>query len=234
MASETSIDMSGRGQRVFSGHEPYYIEGMTKAMNELLRCPNDADALLQVQAESRQGSVIMLDQCKCCGGIWFDKWELFQVAETKVRELTDIDLDHLRCPEGKIDGEPQCPRCRVELRSFHDPHIPPNIQMLICDECEGFWLNHGEAAGYADYRQALQQQRGERLAKQYEKMLQSHSNKDYWQGLEQFGSQLGGHRDMLTGLPLNGTSAQLANIDAAQDLFYAIMGTVARLLFRWL
>jgi hypothetical protein len=106
--------------------------------------------------------------------------------------------------------------------------------MLICDECEGFWLNHGEAAGYADYRQALQQQRGERLAEQYEKMLQSHSNKDYWQGLEQLGSQLGGHRDMLTGLPLNGTSAQLANIDAAQDLFYAIMGTVARLLFRWL
>jgi Zn-finger nucleic acid-binding protein len=165
-------------------------------MNELIRCPNDAGALRLVQAESRQGAVIMLDQCDCCGGIWFDKWELFQVSEDIVKELTGVDRDHLRCPEGKLAGEPVCPRCQAKLRSFRDPHIPENIQMLICDQCEGFWLNHGEAAGYADFRsERLQQARGDKIAGQYEKMLQSHSNKDYWQALERFGNQVGGQRD---------------------------------------
>lgn len=208
---------------------------MEQAARKELRCPNDGTALKAVQAASRQGAAILLDQCGCCGGIWFDKWELFQVAEGRIRELSQIDLEYLRCPAGQRPAETLCPRCGKVLRSYSDPHIPANIQMLICDGCEGFWLNHGEAAGYADFRQGLQQGRAsERLADEYERMLRSNSDKQYWQGLEQFGNELGGQRDTLTGLPLDGSAAQLARIDEAQDIFYTVLGTVARLLFGWL
>lgn len=212
----------------------YGEEPMATEKNQPPRCPNDGAELQPVRAESRQGVSVILDQCGCCGGIWFDKWELFKVAGEKVKALTEVDRDHLRCPVGKPEARAECPRCLSGLRDFHDPHIPGNIQMLICDVCEGFWLNHGEAAGYADFRLQRQQASSEGLAAKYEKMLQSYSNKDYWQGVEQLGQQLGGHRDTLTGLPLNGSTAQLARIDEAQDVFFAIMGILARLLFRWL
>lgn len=205
-----------------------------RSENTALSCPNDGTGLVPVQARSPQGAAIILDQCGCCGGIWFDKWELFRVDAGRVKELAAVDVDSLRCPVGKPVAEPVCPRCGEALRRFSDPHIPANIQMLICEGCEGFWLNHGEAAGYADFRRERRQQRGERLAKDYEKMLKSHSRQDYYQAIEQFGNALGGQRDTLTGLPLDGSPAQLARIDAAQDAFYTMLGVVARLLFGWL
>jgi Zn-finger nucleic acid-binding protein len=203
-------------------------------MSALLQCPKDNAKLDPVKAESRHGSAIVLDQCGCCGGIWFDKWELFQVDESRVKAVMSLDLDSLRCPAGKPETEPECPRCHVRLRVFTDPHIPANIQMLICDECEGFWLNHGELAGYADFRLERNVVRDQRLAENYEKMLKSHSKREYWEGMEQFGKQVGGQRDVITGLPLDGTPSELARIDAAQDVFYTVLGTVARLLFGWL
>ncbi|MHB1380897.1 MAG: zf-TFIIB domain-containing protein [Thermoleophilia bacterium] len=210
------------------------MEQTTRSLNASPGCPNDGTALKAVQAASRQGTAILLDQCQCCGGIWFDKWELFQAAGTRIKELAEVDLDNLRCPAGRRASAPVCPRCGSGLKTFSDPHIPASIQMLICDGCEGFWLNHGEAAGYADFRSQRQQASSERLAEKYEKMLQASSNKEYWQGVERLGQQLGGQRDPLTGLPLSATAGQLDRIDEAQDVFFAIMGTLARLLFRWL
>ncbi|RJQ45818.1 MAG: hypothetical protein C4534_03895 [Gaiellales bacterium] len=222
------------------------MERATKAIRgtgDTLSCPNDGAALAPVRASSRQGAVIMLDQCGCCGGIWFDRWELFQVDAKEVKELAAVDLERLRCPAGKAAGAPACPRCGQGLRTFTDPQIPASIQMFICDGCEGVWLNHGEAAGYAEFRQQFFERRGAgqqspgsrgRLGADYEKMLKASSNREYWQALEQFGHQLGGQRDALTGLPLDGSAAQLARIDEAQDAFYTALGVLARLLFGWL
>ncbi len=51
------------------------------------QCPNDDDTLRPVQAHSRQGATVMPDQCDHCGGVWFDRFELFQVDEADARFL---------------------------------------------------------------------------------------------------------------------------------------------------
>jgi len=106
--------------------------------------------------------------------------------------------------------------------------------MLMCEKCEGFWINHGDISGYASYREAGHRRPGPKLAAQYEAMLQARSDKQYWQGIENFGNAAGGSRDMLTGLSLSGSPAELERIDRAQDVFFTMRGIAARLLFSWL
>jgi len=197
------------------------------------KCPNADGKLLPVQASSRFGSPVMLDQCETCGGVWFDKFELFQVDETEARNLDKVDREKLRYPQGSSE-KPACPRCGAVLEAFSDPNIPANIQMLMCGSCEGFWINHGDISGYADYREAGHSRSDPKLAADYEAMLQSHSNKEYLQGMQNFGNALGGSRDMLTGLSLNGSPAELERIDRTQDAFFTMLGIAARLLFSWL
>ncbi|MHB8159209.1 MAG: zf-TFIIB domain-containing protein [Thermoleophilia bacterium] len=108
--------------------------------------------LRPVQAHSRQGAAVMLDQCDHCGGVWFDRFELFQVDEADAHSLDKVDKASLRFPRGSNE-KPLCPHCREPLRVFSDPNIPANIQLLICDACEGFWVNHGDVAGHAEFRE---------------------------------------------------------------------------------
>lgn len=195
------------------------------------RCPNDDGNLHQVATHSRLGSPILLDQCDHCGGIWFDKFELFQLDEKEAAGLDSIDKRSLRYPLGATE-QPLCPRCRSPLRIFHDQNIPGNVQMLMCGQCEGFWLNHGALAGYADFRQARHPAPDPKLAEQYGKMLGASSDADYWRGVENFGKELGARRDLLTGLRLDGSPAELDRIDRAQDAALILIGTIMRLLFR--
>ncbi|MHB9111023.1 MAG: TFIIB-type zinc ribbon-containing protein [Thermoleophilia bacterium] len=198
-----------------------------------MKCPN-ADGVLQpVQASSRLGAPVVLDQCGHCGGVWFDKFELFQVDEVEARGLDQVDRDILRFPQGSSE-KPLCPRCGMVLKAFSDSNIPANIQMLMCGSCEGFWINHGDISGYASYREAGHKRPDLKLAAQYEAMLQTQSDKQYWQGIEKFGNTVGGSRDMLTGLSLSGSPAELERIDRAQDVFFTMLGIAARLLFSWL
>ncbi|GBE57490.1 hypothetical protein BMS3Abin01_00410 [bacterium BMS3Abin01] len=182
----------------------------------------------------RYGAELVLDQCPGCGGVWFDRYELFRVDEARARQIGDVDEDRFRHPAGTAE-QPQCPVCHVGLEVFRDANIPGNIQLLSCPECNGFWANHGEAAAYAGYRAG----RGHRSpdpasAAAYEQMLRNSSDRSLMKGMESFGHQLGGPRDFLTGLPLDGTPAESARIDQAQDFFFATLGVAARLLFWWL
>ena len=176
----------------------------------------------------------MLDQCGNCGGIWFDKYELFRVGEAQARQVESVDEGRFRTPGGTAK-EPQCPVCGIKLEVFHDTNIPENIQLLSCPRCNGFWANHGELASYTDFRISKgHEQPDPKLAEAYERMLRAESRQDYYRGMEDFGRTLGGQRDFLTGFPLDGTPAQLAHIDEAQDMFYTMLGVAARLLFWWL
>lgn len=194
------------------------------------RCPNDDGCLHPVSARSRLGQPIVLDQCDHCGGIWFDRFELFQVDEKEAAQLDSLDRATLDYPLGEHQ-EPRCPKCGQPLNIFTDPNLPANIQILICASCEGLWLNHGALAGYADFRLQGHPAPDPKLAEQYEKMLQDTSDRDKWNTLANLGHELGGPRDMLTGLPLDGTPEQLETIDRALDVAYAFIRTAARLLF---
>ncbi|MFA5802640.1 MAG: zf-TFIIB domain-containing protein [Thermoleophilia bacterium] len=195
-----------------------------------MKCPNADGVLRPVTLHSRLGQPILLDQCDGCGGVWFDGFELFQVDEAEASKIDQLDKEALRFPAGSQES-PACPRCGAPLSAFHDPNIPSNIQLLICAKCEGLWANHGDLAGYTQSREKGRAKPDPKLAAEYDKMLESQSSRKYWEGMEGIARDIGGRRDFVTGLPLDGTPAQLARIDDIQDVTYTILGMVFRLLF---
>lgn len=197
-------------------------------------CPNADGCLKPVVALDRQGAKIALDQCDNCGGVWFDRYELFRLDEKEAGKIDSVDEARFRQPAGQ-HPQPICPRCGIGLNQFRDANIPENIQLLSCDQCGGFWVNHGALAAYADYRvNRGHNELDPQLAEAYEKMLRSESGQGLLRGLDEFGHSIGGPRDFLTGLPLDGTPAEVARIDKAQDFFFTALGVAARLLFWWL
>ncbi|MHB0867478.1 MAG: zf-TFIIB domain-containing protein [Thermoleophilia bacterium] len=149
--------------------------------SETACCPNDDGDLRPVAAHNRQGAPIMLDQCEGCGGLWFDKFELFAIDEKDALLLAQIDEQALR--------QPHCPRCGAVLDRFTDPNILANIQMLMCGACEGFWLNHGALNDFAAFRRSRHPAIDPALAAGYAKALAATSDAEKWDGIGQAGSR---------------------------------------------
>lgn len=59
-------------------------------------CPNCEHELKEVSAKSHYGAIIKLNQCSCCGGIWFNDWELFSLKEAEAKKLDSVDAEKLK------------------------------------------------------------------------------------------------------------------------------------------
>lgn len=106
-----------------------------------------------------------LDVCDHgCGGIWFDKDEIFQFDEQNefptaaILDLAD-KMKHVKVDQSKPRP---CPRCddEVLVKQFMD--IQHQVQMDQCWNCSGIWLDLGELnqlraqfATMADRKQAV-------------------------------------------------------------------------------
>src|SRR3989338_11587972 len=78
----------------------------------------------EVSARANPGTLIVLDQCGKCGGIWCDKWELFPVEPEEAERLDPLDERLLQTPVSLEKETLYCPRCTDRLRIFHDPLLP--------------------------------------------------------------------------------------------------------------
>lgn len=109
--------------------------------------------MAEVVVRGNPGSLIQLDQCQKCGGIWCDKWELFPVDFAEADRLEPMNENRLReavkLPAKTLD----CPRCADELHVFADPILPKDIQLSRCRHCDGIWLNRGQFHRYKDFQQ---------------------------------------------------------------------------------
>jgi len=52
--------------------------------------------MVEVIARAAPGSLIQLDQCGKCGGIWCDKWELYPIDGDEAERLDPLDQSLLR------------------------------------------------------------------------------------------------------------------------------------------
>ncbi len=98
----------------------------------------------EVTAAARTGYLIVLDQCRRCGGVWCDRWELFPLTAAAAAALDPVDAAQLAAPNEAAAQPGQCPRCAIALRPFRDPLLPPDARIERCAVCEGMWLNRGE------------------------------------------------------------------------------------------
>ncbi len=89
---------------------------------------------------------VEIDICKGgCGGIWFDRDELFHFDEQHEFDISQaIGTDRNPDPQIAKDLQKDCPRCAPEplVRQFLDHHN--KIEVDQCWSCGGVWLDYGE------------------------------------------------------------------------------------------
>jgi Zn-finger nucleic acid-binding protein len=113
----------------------------------------------EVAARASPGMLIALDQCRRCGGIWCDKWELFPIRPEEAARVEPVDEDLLRAATAAVKKILYCPRCGDRLRAFRDPLLPTAIRLCRCSRCEGLWLNRGEFTAYKRWQGKVRRER---------------------------------------------------------------------------
>lgn len=124
-------------------------------MDKELNCPCCGATLKDAYAEANYGRVLLLDQCPACGGVWFDRWELYFVKEDSLTTLAKVDPVLFASEHSCKEKQGECPRCAAGLKDFIDPNIPKGASIKRCPSCSGLWLNRGELNKYAAYKASL-------------------------------------------------------------------------------
>lgn len=122
---------------------------------EKLVCPECGGALHEVFAEANYGRVLLLEQCRGCGGVWFDRFELYFVTGRSMKDLEAIDRATFTAKPPDEAGKGLCPKCEKPLAVFADPNLPKDALIERCAGCSGLWLNRGELGRYAAHKEAL-------------------------------------------------------------------------------
>ncbi len=79
---------------------------------------------------------ISIDQCRGCSGMWFQKSELSKTS--------NVVESKLKIPNGSKETGFSCPDCNSRLYQIVLPNV--NINIDICENCSGIWLDKGEFA----------------------------------------------------------------------------------------
>lgn len=115
-------------------------------------CPNDGTEMHPVRIVAHYGQPIVVDQCEHCGGIWFDRSELFQARQGEAERIELLDANALGTPSLAESSKLLCPRDRTAMRHFTDSHFPQDIILVRCFSCYGIWLNRGMFTQYQRFR----------------------------------------------------------------------------------
>jgi Zn-finger nucleic acid-binding protein len=88
--------------------------------------------------EHHQG--IDIDRCPQCRGGWLDESELSQVEATvkSTEEQRKAMIEY-----ANRASELSCPRCGGSMSAFN--YRAYNLELDVCDQRHGFWLDEGEA-----------------------------------------------------------------------------------------
>ena len=137
-----------------------------------MKCPNCERELEKVTV-----SEVELDVCRTgCGGIWFDRDELFKFDEPSEGAGCDfLALSDGRADRTKRPGPKPCPRCdgEVLVRQFLDHRNQVEIEQ--CWSCGGIWFDAGELQRlrnqYTTYEERTKAANGycEQVIDEYEK-----------------------------------------------------------------
>ena len=125
----------------------------------MIRCPHCQVAMKPVTARANPGSLIELDQCNQCGGIWCDKWELFPIQTDEVSRLEPADQELLSAPLRLVKKQLFCPRCTARMSIVNEPYLGADVQFQRCLKCDGIWLNRGQFTRYKNHQKKVRHKR---------------------------------------------------------------------------
>jgi Zn-finger nucleic acid-binding protein len=125
---------------------------MRKERAEVVRCPQCEVPMKPVTARGNPGSLIELDQCGQCGGIWCDKWELFPIQADEAARLEPANQELLRVPVALAKKELFCPRCTARMSAVNEPSLGADVQFQRCFKCDAIWLNRGQLTRFKKHQ----------------------------------------------------------------------------------
>jgi Zn-finger nucleic acid-binding protein len=128
---------------------------MRKERAEVVRCPQCKVPMKPVTARANPGSLIELDQCGQCGGIWCDKWELFPIQADEAARLEPADQELLRVPLASVKKELFCSRCTARMSAINEPSLGADVQFQRCFKCDAIWLNRGQFTRYKNHQKKV-------------------------------------------------------------------------------
>lgn len=91
---------------------------------------------------------VTVDQCRLCGGVWFDRGELERVIR--------FGAEDLALPPKAVDSGRLCPICIKPMYTFTYPQTLVEVEM--CRMCCGLWLDAGEMQEIRSVRETLDRQ----------------------------------------------------------------------------
>jgi Zn-finger nucleic acid-binding protein len=144
---------------------------MRKERAEVVCCPQCEVPMKPVTAHANPGSLIELDQCGQCGGIWCDKWELFPIQGDEAARLEPADQKLLQVPLALMKKELFCPRCTARMSAVKESSLGPDVQFQRCFKCDAIWLNRGQFTRYKNHQEKVRSKNmgarttGKKLAK---------------------------------------------------------------------
>ena len=100
-----------------------------------MQCPRD-----HVELEVERHENIEIDRCPQCRGGWLDDSELSQLEATV--ESTDEQRSGM-IEYANHGSEIACPKCGGSMSAFN--YRAYNLELDVCDQRHGFWLDSGEA-----------------------------------------------------------------------------------------
>jgi len=205
--------------------------------NETMKCPNDNTEMRQVKIEGHYGQPILLEQCKECGGIWFDKMELFSARHGEAEKIEVFDSKSLWTPTNIEKRILRCPLDQSEFFRFKDRYFLRGIILERCPSCSGIWLNRGDFTKFQQARQELRRpkERGsedKKLEEDIKRILSAHRAEAASNTLEKLGRFLSMPIDRATLLPLEHSEKQLEQAKTGSLILDVLMLVLMALISR--
>ena len=175
--------------------------------NEAMKCPNDNIEMYQVKVEGHYGQPILLEQCKKCGGIWFEEMELFGARHGEAEKIEVFNSKSLSTPANIEKRVLRCPSDQSRLFRSKDRYFLKGIILERCPSCNGIWLNRGDFTKFQQVRQELKRpiersSEDKKLEEDIKHILSVHRAEATSNTLEKLGGFLSMPIDQTTLLPL--------------------------------
>ncbi len=202
-------------------------------------CPACATPMRAIKATSTYGSPVFVNQCKSCGGLWFDDLEIYRIKLGEANSIEGVDKEKLLSKTNLPKKELHCPNDNSILNKFHDPLFPASLNISDCPTCGGFWLNRGEFVEFQDHRKKVIEKNNiersktstedEEFNKQIRDMLAVHSiSSDLSNNFARF---LSTPLDPLTLKPIH-SSDMSEKTNVAVDMAFGVLKLIFSLLLR--
>jgi len=199
-------------------------------------CPNDKTEMHEVRVESHYGLPIVLDQCPTCGGMWFDKSELFMAKSGEATKVDLADAVLLATPSTIRAAKLFCPRDGADLIRFTDRFFPADIILVRCPFCGGMWLNRGEFVKFQKVREELKRSRETRiqdnkLEADVKGLLETYRSENAPGALDNLGRFLNTPVDDVNPFALDAAQEQSGSrraIDIIMNVLSLVLGVVTR------